>query len=340
MSTISSTPSIPSSGSSSRSSSLNKLALVCLLAVVHAAPGALAQTKATKSTTTTTTSPTSPSTTKSDSVQTTGASTDRKENKDGRKDIDDEITNPGLRAQTGALATWSTQTSFQYVGSSIETPFATTRPRLSAGQVRPDVTRLVGSISVKYRATDYDNLNLGGGVSWVQPFGPEQRGQVENPFLSYSRVYKAFGLQNSSSVSVMKYTTPELMDAEYDWELSAGHTFMRQMGKAFGGLSISYDRQIYSADTTGADRLDGLGFFPFVEYSISEMFQFRTVYWGLRYYTTRGRPSSILHDDIGQSAGIGIIVSRDIYLYPNIQWIWENMRADNTNVAINANINF
>jgi hypothetical protein len=40
-----------------------------------------------------------------------------------------------------------------------------------------------------------------------------------------------------------------------------------------------------------------------------------------------------------QSAGLGISVTRDIYLYPNVQFIPEDVRSDRTNVGVSANIN-
>ena len=42
---------------------------------------------------------------------------------------------------------------------------------------------------------------------------------------------------------------------------------------------------------------------------------------------------------IYQSVGLGISVTRDIYLYPNVQFLPEDIRSDLTNVALSANIN-
>ena len=41
-----------------------------------------------------------------------------------------------------------------------------------------------------------------------------------------------------------------------------------------------------------------------------------------------------------QSMGIGMAVTRDIYLYPNVQFLPLDMRSDLTNVGMSANISF
>jgi len=49
-------------------------------------------------------------------------------------------------------------------------------------------------------------------------------------------------------------------------------------------------------------------------------------------WTYRKRKDSI-------STGIGISLGRDVFLYPNIQFIPTDIRSDRTNVAMSANVN-
>ena len=44
-------------------------------------------------------------------------------------------------------------------------------------------------------------------------------------------------------------------------------------------------------------------------------------------------------DTIMESVGLGVSVSRDIFLYPNVQVLPEYMRVDRTNIAINTYVN-
>ena len=99
-----------------------------------------------------------------------------------RADIDEEITNARLRATTGAKSLLSFQSSFNYNGSSINEPLAQTRPQLSPGTVENDPAKLQGLVSMKYRATDHDNINVGVGVGWLTPSYDGQRGQIEDPY--------------------------------------------------------------------------------------------------------------------------------------------------------------
>ena len=40
-----------------------------------------------------------------------------------------------------------------------------------------------------------------------------------------------------------------------------------------------------------------------------------------------------------QSVGIGWVASRDVWIYPNIQFIPDNLDIKNTNVGVSATIN-
>jgi hypothetical protein len=131
---------------------------------------------------------------------------------------------------------------------------------------------------------------------------------------------------------------------------SAGHTIIFdipgsnwQPGFATSIYYSAYSDGPNEFDTIGNDdRRDdyGIGFYPFVEYAFNDMFSFRTVF----------RPADFTHmrnDDAGtfersmytQSLGLGIAVTRDIYLYPNMQFAPENLQPALTNVGLSTSIN-
>ena len=103
------------------------------------------------------------------------------------------------------------------------------------------------------------------------------------------------------------------------------------------GLNVAWTREFYSQYTGGIQ--DELAAYPFAEYAFTNRFSFRTVYRGLTYYNTTAATSTFQRDDATQSMGVGISITRDIYLYPNIQWVWADIQAEKTNVALAANIN-
>jgi hypothetical protein len=258
-----------------------------------------------------------------------------------REDIDKEITNARLRASTGAKSLISLQSAITYNGGSIEAPLARERKKLSPGETGLDNAKLIGSISGKLRASDHDNLNVGFAVSWLTPTYKGQKGQIDDPYVSYSRVFKAGELQNVFEVVATKYTTSGAVnDEKLNYNLDVDHTFLMHVGhsKLQLGLNLAYSRDVYSETVSGSPE-DNLSAYPFMEYEFSDTFSFRTVYRGFTYYNTVDRTGTFAHNEPTQSMGIGISVTRDIYLYPNVQWVWADVRGDKTNVALAANIN-
>ena len=258
-----------------------------------------------------------------------------------RKDVDQEITNPKLRAETGAKSLFSIQTAFQYNGGSVSDPTGRLRPRLSPGQIELDPTKITGNVSLKYRATDHDNLNAGTGFGWLTPSHDGERGQVENPFLQYSRPFRTGDFQNVFSAQYMYFSSYNSRNTfKLNYEVQLSHTVLTNIGSTrwqVGGAFV-YSHDVYSAQQSLSPK-ETLAAFPFAEYWFNDRVHFRTVYRGLSFFNTNGRRDLFQRDDPTQSLGFGFVVTRDVYLYPNIQWVWEDMKSERTNIALNANIN-
>ncbi len=259
------------------------------------------------------------------------------------KDIDEDITNARLRATTGSKSKISIQTEMGYTGGSLIKPFDRVRPDLSPGAL-PDPVKITGSISGKYRVNDSDSINIGSGLSLLTPGYEGQRGQVDNPYITYGKAFKLNGLQNVLSVGFTNYTSESSKKADRTYNLSAAHTVLANLtdSKWQAGVAASIDYEIYStfsAINEGALHTY-LGIYPFAEYAFNDNYSFRTVYRGISFYTTRDAESTYRWDEATQSMGLGVALTRDIYLYPNIQWVWRDIRSDLTNVALSANINF
>ncbi len=262
-----------------------------------------------------------------------------KELKSARKDIDLEITNARLRAQTGSKSLYSMQTSFTYNGGSIQDPIGNTRPQLSSGTVENDPTKLIGRVAAKWRATDHDNINAGIGIGWLTPGYTGQKGQSENPYMSYNRVFKSAEMQNIFEVFVQKYTAQSSVANGLNYESTIDHVLLVPIGhsKLNIGATFLWSHEYYSRFTGGLQ--DKIAMYPFVEYGLTQTFSVRTNNRSLTYYNTGKNPSAYQNDEPSQSLGIGISLARDIYLYPNIQWVWADIRSEKTNLALSANIN-
>jgi len=258
-----------------------------------------------------------------------------------RKDIDEEITNAKLRASTGAKSLLSVQSEFDYLGGSVNSPLSSVRPKLTPGTIGNDDPKLTGKISGKYRMTDHDNINLGVGVGWTKPTYQGQHGQVENPYLGYTRLFKTGPVQNVITGMAYYFTADKNVnvqklrsETDVDWNFlyTVGHSKLQL------GVDVAYSHEFYSQDLPGAGE-DTVGVDPYAEYALSDRYTLRTVYNGGNYFNTVNDLAAFTRDAQYQSLGVGISVTRDIYLYPNVQWVWADVTSDKTNVALYAYIN-
>lgn len=288
------------------------------------------------------------------------------------KDIDDEITNARLRASLGAKSKFSFKSSLGYNGGSLLKPFDEIRPAYRVSQDEQALTGISGSIGMNYRATMRDNISLSAGLTLNNPFHgdltrdkfldprPNQRARgvtknridVANPSLGWSRGYKALGMQMITSAGYTHFTTEdatELYQATGGYSL--GHTVLANMGKSAwqAGFSLSFGETLYKGQMAEALQQRGIqqgtysfGLYPFAEYQFNDRFAFRTVFGYFDYTNYKAdkfNKESLIRNTPYQSMGVAISVTRDIYLYPNVQFIPEDAKPERTNVALSTNIN-
>lgn len=262
------------------------------------------------------------------------------------KDIDEEITNARLRASTGSKSKFSFRSALAYTGGSVEKPFDPIRPNYRSSRNTLVDTRLGGSIAMKYRATERDNLNVGTGIAILTPFhntlaNTGERISMSDPYVSYERLYKVGPFQMVTDAG-LSYTTDKESIKRYNdrggWSVGQTAIYSTNMGWDLGA-SVSLGGTVYGDNDADENRAAyGLGVFPFAEYAFSEKVQFRTVFGYLNYSASRANPGKLDYEDPYQSMGIGFVITRDIYVYPNVQFLPNNIRSDRTNVALSTNI--
>lgn len=287
-----------------------------------------------------------------------------------QKDIDEEITNARMRATLGSKSKWSVKTAFGYNGGSIERPALEVRPNYRAAKSPDVLTNASGTVGVNYRGIPKGSLSFGTGLVLRNPFHGDltrskfvdprggnrpttDRLEVSTPYLSWSNGYKASGMQMATDVSYSHYTTKDATD--YDFGMNAvgsftvSQTVLADLGESSwsAGVSLIASADVYNGDLSETARKQGYaqtsldyGLYPFAEYSFNDRYSFRTVFG---YFE-----SSVYKDDAAgnvqapvpyQSMGIGMSITRDIYLYPNLQFAPLDIRPERTNVAISANVN-
>lgn len=260
-------------------------------------------------------------------------------------DIDNEITNKKLRAETGSKSKFSFRSSFNYNGGNLEKPLASDRPQLDPAVDVPVDTALSGAIGVKYRASDRDALSLQVGVAMNRPLeggslSEEGKSDVSDPSLTYERLYKLYGVQMVSSAGLNAATTrfdnrrgvvggwgvgqTAIYSATTKWDLGLALDLNGSITNNVPAIANPYAYQV--------------GLYPFAEYAFNDKYSFRTVF---RYstYTSKLNSPNVYEASLGtQSMGIGIGVTRDIYFYPNVQFVPTNLVSDRTNWGMSANI--
>lgn len=276
-------------------------------------------------------------------------------------DLDQEITNAKMRAESGSKSKWSVSTSLNYNGGNLETPFSAKRPNYAGVSTQDTSTSMSADIAVALRLTSRDQLRLGTGVTVKTPFqntyeestnqNGARKAAASAPYISWGRSFRAWNLQQSVGVTGSYETNPSYTDMGYVGTGSVDYTILGEIPNSNWqpGFAVTIAYTGFSdgavATDTASNTVDGrsdysIGLYPFIEYAFNDRYSFRTVFRPANFDHYRNDSGdTFYHNMWTQSVGVGIAVTRDIYLYPNFQFAPEYVQADTTNVGMSATIN-
>ncbi|MNK08091.1 hypothetical protein D3C87_260170 [compost metagenome] len=274
-------------------------------------------------------------------------------------DIDQEITNAKMRAESGSKSKWSMNADLTYSGGNLETPFGAQRPNYSGEASQQGVTSIAGTVGASYRINPKNRISMGTGVAILTPF--QSRGEdmlkmtedggksdVSTPYITWSTAGRIGTVQNSLSVSynhatsdydlnTLKNTGAFVMSHTMIFEISGSNW---QPGWATTLVNNLYSDSAAATDIVGnPDRRSdySIGLYPFIEYAFNDRYSFRTVFRPFIYSHMRDDEADTFERSMyTQSVGLGIAVTRDIYLYPNMQFAPENLKPELTNVGLST----
>ena len=271
------------------------------------------------------------------------------------KNIDDLITNANLRALSGSKSRWSISSSFTYDGGTVSTPFAEGRPDISGGSGISTDTDINALLNVKYNLDKQNSLLLGFGVRKMAPFvssGPSSAFYAHggkdfdayDPSLTYQYIYKLGPIQSVLQVGLVHYTREDIRSPKgNNGNLNNGLSFDQENIYEIGKTHISVGASVGFAGNTPTDSAGDYSQYqfwidPYLEYQITEMINFRTVanVWTYESYKQK---SGVVRDTFTESVGLGFSITRDIFLYPNVQFLPEDTSLKLTNVGLSATIN-
>jgi hypothetical protein len=283
---------------------------------------------------------------------------DKKNKVDG--DIDQEITNAKLRADSGSKSKWSMSATANYRGGSVSRPFAAGRPDLSGLPDNQVDTSIDGTVKVRYRPDKNSSITAGVSLGMKTPFqgdvnANENQLNIGDPLLGYNRTFAALGLQNSWNVYGSAGTSDESKNVERTASFATDYTLMKKIDRvSFGGTaSVWWD--VLSSEPgenprwrqrAGMEKVDkrvlwGTTFSPTVEISLSEKLTLRGLFGYFRWKHLYGDGENwrLLRIKEYNSVGLGVALIRDVYLYPNVQFLPRDAKLANTNVGLSATIN-
>lgn len=271
-------------------------------------------------------------------------------------DIDEEITNKKLRAESGSKSKFSLSLDATFTGGGLNKPFDELRPDLYGRPGTQRVSSMTLGPDIRYRWTKNDSLTFGTSIGVSTPLQGDTntaKGQLRigDPGIGYSRVGKIGELQSIFGLSASYATSPESLDIEKTFDAYASWTLMRSWQNGLSlGLAATAGNTFY-ADAAGNGAETGYGqddradyefaLYPMAEYEINDFFSVRTVarYTTWYHYYGDAQLDRLIHYPGTQSLGIGMAISRDFYLYPNVQFLWEDLKNERTNIGATATIN-
>jgi len=270
---------------------------------------------------------------------------------------DQLITNKRLRADSGSLSLWSISSSFNYQGGSLSDPADAKRPNIVNGADALTLQNLTGDIGVRYRITKILSITGSTGLFMTTPFhdsidtdsdklrenfeANHQKLTLNDPLLRLTYLSKWDDVQSVSNGKLTLITNNQQKLAGYLWSYYFSQNFMYQFEETRFSIGANLTAQLYSFSRENDALTDRVfGVYPAFEYEINETLNFRTAFGTFVYQHLRSSDSYTYEKRaVYQSLGLGISVTRDIFLYPNLQYIPSDIRSDRTNLALNANIN-
>ncbi len=277
-------------------------------------------------------------------------------------DLDREITNPKLRAESGSKSKFSGSASLTYRGGGLSRPFGSARPDLSGLPENQRETGVDGGLKVRYRTNKNSSAILGVGLGVRTPLQGDLNAttnqvNVGDPLLGYNLTWAGLGLQNSANVFATFGTSKESSKLDQFGSGAIEYSVIKAFpqSRLHIGLSTYIYQNIFenrpgenplTALPPGRNEVDvrtqtGLSLSPTIEYYLSDRVALRTLFSYFRWRHLYGHrdPWALSKIKEFQSVGVGWAVTRDVYLYPNVQFLPREIRADFTNVGLSATLN-
>ena len=270
--------------------------------------------------------------------------------------VDDLLTNNLLRAYSGSTSRISISNSINYDGGTVSAPFGLARPNIMGASGNSVETDLNDQVGIKYNLDSINSIVLGFGVRKIAPFersGPDQAWyasggkdiDIFDPSLIYQLIYKMAAIQAVAQFEFIEFTRQDIISSNVDQggnNLAQQFSFDQEniyeipdtnwsIGGSFGvGGNVPTDRrQDWSQYQIWA--------YPYVEFAVTEKANLRAIL--TEWYYEIWRDDGLIRDTVTMTVGLGYSVTRDLYVFPNVMFLPDNIRGNLTNVGVTTTLN-
>ena len=271
------------------------------------------------------------------------ATTSEGENKGSLKEIlknkkfaeDTDITDAKLKADAGSLSKYSLKFNLSYYGPMVGDLGAKDQPNPD-GSISPHATAISGSFGGRYRIDSASSISMGTGMKANHPFHGMDRFDINDPFLGYDRLIRFGDLQMRMSPSVSYITTPEYKDAGEYAGMGYDTSLIYNLGTSHMalGLDASLGYYLYGRDYRNSDRSANqytVSTYPTFKYNFTDKLNINTsVKLAWANFRRAHDKNQLIPQTISQRLGVGYALTRDIYLFPYLNFYPNSFTQDST----------
>lgn len=253
-----------------------------------------------------------------------------------------DITDAELRAQSGSRSRYSVKVSASYSGGKIADPLSKEQPVRNA-TVHRNLTFMSGSISARYRLDKRSAISFGSGVRALTPFHELKEVQWNSPYISWGTYKRHNKLQYFNSVRFSLTTQPEYKGIGQwgTFALSQGGKYQIGESNLYVGGNYTLSYFAYSRGRRDSDSKYAssyfLGVYPSLTYKVNRLFDINS---SLAYNFANRR---IFNDAfkldqyrLTGRTGLGIAVSKTVYIRPYIDYLVEDFEWDTTSFSLST----
>ncbi len=262
-------------------------------------------------------------------------------------DLDAEVLDIKMRADSGAKSKLSTSLYFNYAGSSLESPFDDKRPNVGEGRFASPVSA-AWNLGVRDRLNKNESVFFAAGFSRSRPFSAreadEREVEVSTPQIMYNNTSGSDHLQLSSSVRVYITTLEfarkigEVGTVGYSVSAMTKSQTRFNAGLTLNTWITAYNKSDDALKTMQNDY--GVGLIPLVQYIASDKLNAYSSWSVWNYYHFRSEnPTTFERLHVTQTIGAGYALLRDVYLSPYLSFYTSDIASDKTSVNFSATIN-